>query len=191
MALGGQGCFARGLKSEHRGPAQPFQPAADHNCCCRRAFVVAGAAVAMQVRGADPDDLEWLCHATTAMAWESEGRRLDTDTVRAGVAAGLSDDRARYFVADDDGPVGSLFVTREWSDWSNAWYWWIQGVYVEPARRRTGVYRALHEAVMAAARQAGAASVRLYAATDNDTARATYEALGMQRHDYVLYDCTP
>ena len=35
--------------------------------------------------------------------------------------------------------VASLMITREWSDWYNGWYWWIQSVYVMPEYRCEGM----------------------------------------------------
>ncbi|MBR3859526.1 MAG: GNAT family N-acetyltransferase [Bacteroidaceae bacterium] len=40
-------------------------------------------------------------------------------------------------------PVGSLMLTREWSDWNNQWYWWIQSVYVTPEHRRQSIRRCI------------------------------------------------
>src|SRR3546814_12013563 len=80
------------------------------------------------------------------MALETEHKRLEPGTVRAGIDAGIADPaKARYFVAaDGDGaPVGTLMLTREWSDWRNGDWWWIQSVYVVAARRRPGVFTAL------------------------------------------------
>jgi len=109
--------------------------------------------------------------------------------VRRGIEAALRDPaKARYFVAEADGVVGSLFVTHEWSDWTNGWYWWIQGVYVRPDRRGEGVYSRLYAAVHAAAREAGARRIRLYVDADNAQGIRAYEAHGMQRTHYLVYD---
>jgi len=85
---------------------------------------------AFRVRVAGPADAELLAQWAAAMAWETEHKRLDPGTVRAGVAAGIADpQRARYFVAMDDAAVagretipaagGTLMVTRGWSGWRN------------------------------------------------------------------------
>src|SRR3546814_13330791 len=79
------------------------------------------------------------------MALETEHKRLEPGTVRAGIDAGLADPaKARYFVAaDGDGaPVGPLMLTREWSDWRHGDWWWIQSVYMVPAWRRHRVVAA-------------------------------------------------
>src|SRR3546814_1767621 len=93
------------------------------------------------IREAVAADRDWLADCAVAMALETEHKRLEPGTVRAGIDAGIADPaKARYFVAaDGDGaPVGTLMLTREWSDWRNGDWWWIQSVYVVPAWRRQG-----------------------------------------------------
>ena len=54
-------------------------------------------------------------------------------------------------------------VTFEWSDWRNAYFWWIQSVYVAPEFRRKGVYRLLESSVKSQALQKGdVCGIRLY-----------------------------
>lgn len=143
------------------------------------------------IRRATADDAETIACFNEAMATETEDKGLDADTVRAGVRAVFEQDRgAFYLVAErDDRIVGALMVTREWSDWRNSDFWWIQSVYVRPEARRTGVYRALHEAVRIRAHDAEAVcGLRLYVEKDNTTARRTYEALGMEKPSYTMYE---
>ena len=144
----------------------------------------------MRVRRATDGDLEIIAAAQVAMAQETEALALDALRVRRGVLAVLSDSaKGLYYIAELGGEVaGSLLVTYEWSDWRDGNQWWIQSVYVWPAWRRRGVYRALHEAVVADARAGGAVGVRLYVATTNTDAMATYEALGMEDAAYRIFE---
>ena len=124
------------------------------------------------------------------MAMESEGLALDDERVRGGVLAVLSDSaKGRYFVARlGDALVGCLMVTREWSDWNCCWYWWIQSVYVIPAFRGRGIYRAMYGKVLELARAAGVSQVRLYVDKDNSTAQEVYKNLGMAECHYCMYE---
>jgi len=125
------------------------------------------------------------------MAKETEGKTLDPEVIRKGVERALADpDRGFYLVADLDGrTVGSLFVTREWSDWRNGWFWWIQSVFIDSEARRKGVYRALHEEVRRQAREAGdVVGIRLYVEKQNERAQLTYQSLGMAETYYLLYE---
>jgi GNAT superfamily N-acetyltransferase len=143
----------------------------------------------MRIRRATAADLEVLVRGNIAIARETEQTTLDPELVRPGVELVLRDEsRGIYFVAETSEVVGQLLITREWSDWRCGFYWWIQSVYVAPSARRTGVYRALHEHVVAAAREACVLALKLYVDRDNHVARATYAALGMGHSDYDLYE---
>jgi len=144
------------------------------------------------IRAAVAADRDWLADCAVAMALETEHKRLDPDTVRAGIAAGLADAaKARYFIACDgeDARAGTLMLTGEWSDWRNGDWWWIQSVYVAPQHRRRGVFAALYRHVEALARAApGVVGLRLYVERGNDAARRTYAALGMADAGYDILE---
>lgn len=152
------------------------------------------------IRPAESSDVNWLVACNIAMAWETEGKRLDPAILRAGVAAGLADDaKARYFIAMQHAPliadeyfgvpVGTLMLTTEWSDWRNGDWWWIQSVYVAPHHRRKGVYAALYRHVERLARDSeNVIGLRLYVEKENAVAQRTYESLGMRDSGYLLYE---
>lgn len=108
----------------------------------------------IEVRNASFDDAEAIADWQVAMARETEDKPLDRATVLAGVRAGLADEaKGFYLIGECDGhAAASMLVTREWSDWRNAWFWWIQSVYVDAAFRRRGLYRAMNDALVARAR---------------------------------------
>ena len=125
-----------------------------------------------------------------ALAKESEGVRLDIETLREGIRA-LLESRAPgcYFVAELDGRVvGQLLTTYEWSDWRNRMVWWIQSVYVMPEARQRGVLRALYDTARREALAAGAGGLRLYVDTTNTRAQAVYAALGMSGDHYRVFE---
>jgi GNAT superfamily N-acetyltransferase len=125
------------------------------------------------------------------MAQETEDKPLDLDLVTAGVRH-LFDDEARgfYLIAEREGAaVGQLMVTFEWSDWRDGVFWWIQSVFVAKEHRRTGVYRALYDAVVDRAKQSGdVCGIRLYVERDNEIAQQTYADLGMHETHYRMYE---
>jgi len=145
----------------------------------------------LQIRKARGEDAASLVLFNRAMALETEGIRLDEETLTAGVHAVLSTaDRGFYVVAEEDGEVaGGLLVTREWSDWRNAWFWWIQSVYVVPQARGKGIYRELSAFVWALAVEVGdVCGIRLYVEKENRTAQTVYRRLGMHETDYLMYE---
>jgi len=101
-------------------------------------------------------------------------------------------DRGRgfYLLAEAEGQVvGQLLVTTEWSDWRNAFFWWVQSVYVAPSYRRRGVYRALDSYLRAEARRRGdVCGLRLYVARTNRVAQQVYASLGMARSHYDMFE---
>lgn len=149
------------------------------------------------VRRAAPADAKTIADFNARMALETEGRELDAQRLAAGTLAVFKDEqRGFYLVAERaSAVVACLLVTREWSDWRNGWFWWIQSVYVEPSARRGGIYRAMYGWLEAQARGGGELTrgelivgLRLYVEHENVRAMATYEALGMRRADYQLYE---
>jgi GNAT superfamily N-acetyltransferase len=154
----------------------------------------------LRIRPATPSDNEQLAQWAQAMALETEHRQLDRATVLAGIAAAIADaDKARYFVAMQDAAlagretigvaVGTLMFTREWSDWRNGDWWWIQSVYVAPEHRRQGVFAALYRHVEQLARATpGVIGLRLYVERDNTIAQRTYASLGMSDAGYAIFE---
>ena len=80
-------------------------------------------------------------------------------------------------------------LTREWSDWRNGDWWWIQSVYVTAQHRRQGVFAALYGHVQQLAKVApGVIGLRLYVERDNTVAQHTYAALGMHDAGYAIQE---
>ncbi len=145
----------------------------------------------VHIRQAGPSDLETVVAFNQAMAVETEGRDLDSETVTAGVRQALADPgRSVYFLAEIDGEIaGQTMFTTEWSDWRNGYFWWIQSVFIAPEHRRKGVFRALHQHIRALAKaRPDVCGLRLYVHHDNQRAMNTYRQLGMTQAEYHLYE---
>lgn len=145
----------------------------------------------IRIRTATRADADTIVEFNVAMADETEGRRLDRDTVARGVDRAMADSRLGvYYLAERDGrAVGQLLVTTELSDWRDGVFWWIQSVYVHPRARGMGVYRALYDEVVRLARQnPDVCGLRLYVDRSNTAAQEVYRRLGMRRTEYDLYE---
>lgn len=138
------------------------------------------------------EDIEVIAQFQVDMAMESEGTLLDIETVTKGVTAAINDgNKGCYYIARVDGEaVGSLMLTREWSDWNNGWYWWIQSVYVAPEYRRQGIYKSMYQTVCEDAMQQNVAQIRLYVDKTNIRGQKVYASLGMQESHYLIYEKT-
>jgi len=143
------------------------------------------------IRSASPDDISDIAQFNIAMAQETEERQLDPETIQSGVS-GVIQNHAHgfYLIAErDQVTVGSLLITFEWSDWRNGTLWWIQSVYVKPEHRRTGVFKALYDAVIARARAAKSVrGIRLYVEQENLDAQSVYQKLSMQKTPYQMFE---
>ena len=145
------------------------------------------------VRNARSPDIPALADFNIAMAQETENKILSPTKVKAGMRAVLRHpDHGFYLVAELNGEVaGSLLVTREWSDWRNGVFWWIQSVYVPPEFRKRGIYRALYDAVKTRAKtHPEVCGFRLYVAKGNGAAMSAYARLGMSETEYRIYEET-
>jgi GNAT superfamily N-acetyltransferase len=147
------------------------------------------------IRPAAVSDADIIAEFNRRMALETEHKDLDAATLQAGVKAMLTDPaKGRYYVAAEKRGevVGQLGFTLEWSDWRNGNFWWVQSVYVAEHARRQGVFRALFEHLLQAAKQEpGVIGVRLYVEHDNLVAQATYRQLGLSMTSYRLMERYP
>ena len=149
----------------------------------------------VNVRLAKLEDAAPIASFSAAMALETEGRCLDLTRLLDGTIALLhSPDRGFFMVAEleqvgDCRLLGQLMITYEWSDWRNGAFWWIQSVYVDPAWRRKGVYRRLHDTVVEIGKADNKmCGIRLYVAQDNRVAQTVYRRVGLTPSRYNVYE---
>ena len=144
------------------------------------------------LRPANKSDIESLVEFNYRMALEAEDKELDRDCLQKGVL-GILDDVSKgfYLVAEHniDGVIASLMITKEWSDWRNGYFWWVQSVYVKADYRKQGVYKRLYEKVKEQAKDDGnSCGIRLYVDKENLIAQRAYLALGMKETFYRLFE---
>lgn len=146
----------------------------------------------MNVRRAVLADAMVIARFNQEMALETENKVLADELILGGVTAQISNPAHGYYLVvenDQHEVVGCLGITFEWSDWRNGQFLWIQSVYIAPAGRRQGAFSALYQEVIRAAKEdAQVCGVRLYVEQENDSARATYLALGMAKTHYDLLE---
>lgn len=145
----------------------------------------------LRIRAAYPREIPTLIEFNRAMARETEAKELDPERSRLGVEAVFAEPaRGTYFAAlRGEELLGSLLLTYEWSDWRNGVFWWIQSVYVVPAARRAGVFRALYQHVLERARaDRDVCGLRLYVEAANVRAQQVYARLGMQAAHYRMFE---
>jgi len=151
-----------------------------------------------ECREATNEDVEVISQFQRSMAMESEGLVLIEEIVTNGVRSAVSGTvGSLYFVAELTNPepdsstrvIGCLMITKEWSDWRNGFFFWIQSVFVAPLWRRKGVFRALYEHVRKLCISShNCVGIRLYAEKDNKNALETYKRLGMDVSGYRVLE---
>jgi ribosomal protein S18 acetylase RimI-like enzyme len=100
-------------------------------------------------------------------------------------------DRAARMLADGEmevllggeGPDGVAEIRYRRSIWSGELDAYLEELYVVPERRGEGLGRALLEAVMVAAREAGATHIDLGTSEDDTAALALYESTGFTNRE--------
>jgi GNAT superfamily N-acetyltransferase len=142
------------------------------------------------IRKAISEDASVIADFQQKMAWETEQLTLEKSVLVPGVnAVFVNPARGQYWIAEENSIViASLLITCEWSDWRNTSVWWIQSVYVLPEFRRKGTFRLMYYHIRKEADRQGVAGLRLYVETNNTRAQKTYEALGMQKEHYQMYE---
>ena len=145
----------------------------------------------LEIRLARFDDWPTIADFNTRLADETEGKRLEPDTIAQGVRTLLSHPpHGRYFVASIRGRVvGQIMHTREWSDWRNGEIWWLQSVYVLGEFRQRGIFRALFTHLQSLAQASpDVIGLRLYVEENNTRAQEAYLTLGLQRAGYTVME---
>jgi len=143
------------------------------------------------IRKAEINDLPIILDFMLKMAKETEGLVLSPEILESGIKNGLLDsDKAEYFIAEIDNIIaGSLMITKEWSDWRNAWVLWIQSVYTKKEFRERGVYKALYNFIENKVESNNEyCGIRLYVDNTNLNAIKVYSKLGMNGDHYRLFE---
>jgi len=146
------------------------------------------------VRKAELKDAETIANSNMKMAEETEGRRIDKDVALEGVEAVIRDPHKGFYLVAEKGGipkriVGQLLITFEWSDWRNKYFWWIQSVYVDERYRSKKIFSRLYGRVVEMAKyRKDVSGLRLYVEKYNEAAKKAYEALGIERTSYEMYE---
>ena len=138
-----------------------------------------------------PSDENFIVETQLAMALESENLQLDPNTLRRGVKKVLEDSTIGFYsIADcETQPVGVMLVLKEWSDWRNAWIYWIHSLYVLPEFRKQNVFRKMYEQLQSdVTNDPSTKGIRLYVDKKNHSAQKVYQNLRMNGEHYHMYE---
>ena len=134
------------------------------------------------IRRAGPDDTPEIARLLHDFNSEFEESTPDAATLTARSLRLLEAGEITVLLAGD-GPDGiSLFRFRP-ALWAEGLECYLQELYVVPALRGRGIGRALLEATIERAREAGAAGVDLNTGETDTAARALYESVGFTNRE--------
>lgn len=145
----------------------------------------------IRIRDGRLEDVSVIVEFNQRMAMETEGKVLDSGTLKKGVEQGLRQPgKCRFFVAELQGQVvGQAMITYEWSDWDNRDLWWIQSVFVHPDHRRQKVFTQLYRHIESLASEKNQVrALRLYVKEYNAVGQAVYKKLSMSYTGYHVYE---
>jgi GNAT superfamily N-acetyltransferase len=142
------------------------------------------------IRKAKLEDLATLVNFNQALVQEARGEGLESQLLFQGVEAVLRDpNRGFYTVVEvENKTVAAALITFEWSDWRNAWFWWLQDVYVEPSYRQQGIFRSLYTHLKTQAQTAKVCGLRLYVYKGNTRGQEVYQKLGMKPSNSLMFE---
>jgi len=145
----------------------------------------------IEVRPASVDDVAFIVSGQLSMALETENLSLDMKTVSTGVKSVFDDPGKGFYVVAFYGEIrcGCLMITPEWSDWRNAWVWWIQSVYVLPEFRKNGIFSTMYSYIkLLVSHRNDVSGIRLYVDISNVAAQEVYYKSGMNGEHYRTFE---
>ncbi|MCW3975605.1 MAG: GNAT family N-acetyltransferase [Candidatus Bathyarchaeota archaeon] len=145
----------------------------------------------IKIRPAKPSDVETIVEFQIRLAAESEMIELDREEITEGVYKLFQcPEKGCYWIAEVDKQIlGCLRIMPEWNVWKNSTILWIHSLYVIPEARRRGIFKAFYIHIKnKVKRTPNLTGIRLYVAKDNRIAQMSYEAMGMIRDHYHLYE---
>jgi GNAT superfamily N-acetyltransferase len=145
----------------------------------------------ISVQPALTNDIEFIVSGQLSMAQETENLILDPNIVNPGVRAVFNNPGRGFYVVAFHGETrcGCLMITPEWSDWRNAWVWWIQSVYVLPEFRKKGIFSSMYNYVRQQVSEMDDVSgIRLYVDISNISAQEVYSKKGMHGDHYRTFE---
>lgn len=145
----------------------------------------------IKIREARESDFVFLVDSQLKMAKETENLDLSEGLIEQGIKNVLLDEhKAIYYIAEiNNNYAGTLMITKEWSDWRNAWVLWIQSVYTVIEYRKMGVYNSLYKYIKKmVADNDDYCGIRLYVDKTNIPAQKVYRKLGMNGNHYRFFE---
>jgi GNAT superfamily N-acetyltransferase len=145
----------------------------------------------VEIRRAKVEDAAFIVSCQINMAMETEKVTLENYNITQGVKSVFENPTKGFYIVATigDKECGCLMITPEWSDWRNAWVWWIQSVYVLPEYRSIGVFSLMYNFVrQQVIDRKDISGIRLYVDNTNKSAQEVYTRMGMNGGHYRTFE---
>jgi len=143
------------------------------------------------VRIATRDDANEIAQFNVLFAKETVNKNLSLALTTEGVHQVFAKfNNGFYLIAQLEGViVGMTMITREWSDWSNGAFYCIQSIFVT---HKDGE-KMIHDALFAKAKKLAkehydVCGIRLFVHQDDRQTQKAYEALGLKKTPYTIFE---
>ncbi len=143
------------------------------------------------VTNAKKNQIDIIADFQIKMALETENIKLSYKNIIKGVEAVFNDKtKGQYYIAKYNNKIiASLLTTYEWSDWRNAYYLWIQSLYVIKDYRNKKVFKTMYNHLKNIVSQSDKyAGIRLYVDKSNINAINVYNKIGMNNDHYLFFE---
>lgn len=143
------------------------------------------------IRRGEAEDIDMIATFQVAMAKETESLDLELPVVTEGVRNIITNPQIGYYLlAEHEGKTaGCMMALYEWSDWRNGNVVWLHSVYIDPVKRRLGIFRKMYEQIkQEVSENSDFFGIRLYVDNRNSGAINVYRNLGMDDCHYRLFE---
>ena len=145
----------------------------------------------LSIRIATRDDASSIAEFNVIFAKANENRQLSLPVTAAGVRRVFDTfNNGLYIVAERDKEIiGTTMVTREWSDWSNGFFYCIQDIFVQENDPEYKIHDALLDKVtLLAAEHEDVCGIRLYVHKNDTQTQEHYKDKGLKKTKYRIYE---
>lgn len=145
------------------------------------------------VRIATRDDAKEIAAFNVLFAKETVNKNIPLALTSEGVHQVFAKFHNGFYIIAtvDNVIVGLAMITREWSDWSNGAYYCIQSIFVTDHQHEKEIHDVLLDKAKSLAKEHyDVCGIRLYAHKDDKTIQKAYEALGLEKTPYTIFEET-
>jgi hypothetical protein len=143
------------------------------------------------IRIATRDDASSIAQFNVIFAKSNDNRQLSLPVTAAGVRRVFDTfNNGLYIVAERENEIiGVTMVTREWSDWSNGFFYCIQDIFVQAEDPNYEIHDALLNKVVELAKlNEDVCGIRLYVLDDDKKTQEHYTAKGIKKTKYQVFE---